>query len=384
MMKRFILIVLSAFAFVGCAKKPSVKIEQISDLADDHEWYFFTANGFERAALPQKSGISSLKPWTETLRISDANSSSMGNGYMVVNRLGVIYFEQGAAPLLIQDYGLFSNSTASTLVFNGENPYITFSRSSFFNKEASLESSAELNEEENGGRAFLVRISPKTRSLYPVITYGDLNLAGGGEITGTYFDGKEFLCSVKKVENSRTFFTYINFYSPQDLETLSPYTQAGKITIEKTSEDSYRKANSPSAFSAAPSRLKELLSSIPEGFDFSVCCKDSGGASPRLFSTSLDSSTLLEAYSIISDGWICAVFADGTTYFNGALAGRNILNEGKNIAFRLPKLPKNYIYGPFCISGSTLAVAWEESDFYKTGRSGFLTVDLGKVLYGDR
>ena len=30
-----------------------------------------------------------------------------------------------------------------------------------------------------------------------------------------------------------------------------------------------------------------------------------------------------------------------------------------------------------------MAVSWEESDFYKTGRSGFLVVDLGKVLYGD-
>jgi len=26
--------------------------------------------------------------------------------------------------------------------------------------------------------------------------------------------------------------------------------------------------------------------------------------------------------------------------------------------------------------------AWEESDFYKTGKSGFLSVDLDAILYG--
>ena len=136
------------------------------------------------------------------------------------------------------------------------------------------------------------------------------------------------------------------------------------------------------------------MSSIPQNFSFSVECKNSGGTSPKTFisgsdfgsetAESSENSFLINAHAIIADDWICAVFSDGTTYFNGALDGEPILNNGKNAAFRLPKLPQNYIYGPFCISGTTLAVAWEESDFYKTGRSGFLTVDLKKVLYNEK
>ena len=43
---------------------------------------------------------------------------------------------------------------------------------------------------------------------------------------------------------------------------------------------------------------------------------------------------LTKANALIDDSWICAIFSDGTTYFNGALANREILNNGKNIAFR--------------------------------------------------
>ncbi len=385
-MKRFIFILSIFFvfmAFSGCTKKADEAVSQIKESSKDHEWYFFTQDGIEKTSLPQKSGISSLNPWTETLRISDANNSQDGSGYMIVNRSGVLFFDantQETEPVLIQDYELFCNSTASTLIFDSDNPYITFSRSSFFNKEASLsKDSANINPH----RPFLVRISAQTKSFYPVLTYGDLQLSDGGEITGTFFDGKEFLSSIKKMENSKTNFSYIKFTANQSLHSFSPVTDSSKIAVSATTEANYRLCNSPQDFSKAPLRLKDLLGAIPRHFTFSIVCKNSGGTSPRLYTNSFDSESLSTANAILSDGWVCAVFSDGTTYFNGALDGRNILNSGKNIAFRLPKLPENYIYGPFCIVKNTLAVAWEETDFYKTGRSGFLLVNLGKVLYGD-
>lgn len=385
-MKRFIFI-FSVFSvsliFSACTKNAEIQVSQIKESSKDHEWYFFTTDGIEKTSLPQKSGISSLNPWTETLRVSDANNSSDGSGFMIVNRSGVLFFDanaQNTEPVLIQDYELFYNSTASTLIFDSGNPYITFSRSSFFNKEASLSKDSEnINPE----RAFLVRISPQTKSFYPVLTYGDLQLSDGGEITGTFFDGKEFFSSIKKMENSKTHFSYIKFSANQSLQSFSPLTNPSKITVTDTSEQNYRLCNSPQDFSKAPHRLKSLLSAIPQNFYFSLVCKNSGGTSPRLYTNSFDGETLSTANAVLSDGWVCAVFSDGTTYFNGALDGRNILNSGKNLAFRLPKLPENYIYGPFCIVKNTLAVAWEETDFYKTGRSGFLLVNLGKVLYGD-
>ena len=358
-----------------------------------------TEDTSEHTTLPHQSRISSLKPWTETLRTSDANTAADKSGYMLVNRLGVIHFakneSQQVQPVLIQDYELFSNSTASNLIFDNENPYFTLSRSSFFNKEASL---SESGSAQDLNRPFLVRISQELKAFYPAITYGDLRLGGGGEITGTFFDGNSFFASIKKINNSKTEFTYINFFANSSLESLSPFTKDEKITVQETSEENYRLLNSPKKFSDSPKRLRSLLSSIPQNFSFSVECKNSGGTSPKTFisgsdfgsdfssetAESSENSFLIGAHAIIADDWICAVFSDGTTYFNGALDGEPILNNGKNTAFRLPKLPQNYIYGPFCISGTTLAVAWEESDFYKTGRSGFLTVDLKKVLYNEK
>lgn len=389
----------SLLIFAGCSKQTKATISQIPENTKHHSWYFFTEDGFEQTSLPQQSGISSLKPWTETLRASDANTAADKSGYMLVNRLGVIHFakneSQQVQPVLIQDYELFSNSTASNLIFDNENPYFTLSRSSFFNKEASL---SETGSAQDSNRPFLVRISQELKAFYPAITYGDLRLGGGGEITGTFFDGNSFFASIKKINNSKTEFTYINFFANSSLESLSPFTKDEKITIQETSEENYRLLNSPKKFSDSPKRLRSLLSSIPQNFYFSVECKNSGGTSPKTFisgsdfgsdfssenAESSENSFLIGAHAIIADDWICAVFSDGTTYFNGALDGEPILNNGKNTAFRLPKLPQNYIYGPFCISGTTLAVAWEESDFYKTGRSGFLTVDLKKVLYNEK
>lgn len=380
-MKRLLIIAAACLIFASCGKKQStVELPQISDNSWDHQWYFYTNEGFEKTSLPQKSGISSLKPWTETLRTSAANTDASGNGYLVVNRMGVIFFTPSSEPFLMQDYQLFSSSTASTLIFAEKDPYITLSRSSFFNKDASLDASKG---EDDRNRPFLVRIDSSSRSFYPSVTYGDLQLASGGEITGTHFDGKNFLTSIKSENHGKTYFSYISFHANESLRSASPFTHSGKVSISSATENDYRKVNSPARYSEAPGRLKKLLSSIPQDFNFAIICKNAGGTSPRLYTNGADSEGLTIANAIITDGWICAVFSDGTTYFNGALQNRTVLNEGKNIAFRLPKLPENYMYGDFCISGNKLAVSWEESDFYKTGRSGFLVVDLGKVLYGD-
>ncbi len=371
--------------FAGCSKKDAVTEVLVPQTVKNHRWYFFTEDGFSSTDLPQKSGISTLKPWTESLRAGEAGTALDGSGYMAVNRLGVIHFALGEdgqiEPFLLQDYEIFSNSTVSTLFFEGNNPYLTLVRSSFFNKDASLSDNPQ---KQDSNRPFLVRISPEFKAFYPAITYGDLNLAEGGEITGTFFDGTTFVSSIKKLKNSKTEFSYISFTANGSLESLVPYTQDTKVNVEETSEENYRLLNSPKNFDLAPKRLQKLLASIPGNFSFSVECRSLGEPSSRIFISATRGQaedSLAKAQAQISDGWCCAVFPDGTTYFNGALEGLPILNSGKNIAFRLPKLPEDYVYSVFCIAGTTLAVAWEESDFYKTGRSGFLTVDLKKVLY---
>ncbi|MBR1536891.1 MAG: hypothetical protein IJ630_08130 [Treponema sp.] len=362
----------------GCGKKKTVESEllQIEQKSSDHKWFYFSNDSFSETDLPQHSLIHSLKPWTESIRICDGNTSSDGEALFLVNHLGALYFDNTDNPVLISDYQLFSDSTAGNLVFEGKNPYFTLVKNSFFNKTA-------MTSKQNQNQSHIIRLSIDQKLFYPVVTYGDLEIGQNGEVTGTFFDGTDWVSSVKSTKNNKVSFHYIKWKSLVDLSTVQPFSKKGdsqNIKVSEISESSYRNLITPEDFSKAPLRLRNLLKSIPKGFGFTLTCRDSGGSSPRYFSAqSEDEGTV--ANVIIRENWICAVFADGTTYFSGGVDGFPLINNGRTVAFRLPKLPPRYSYQSFAISGKYLIVAWEENDFYKTGRAGFLTVDMEKLFY---
>lgn len=376
----------ATLAFSGCKDKKNAdaaseaNIQEVAEKSSDHKWYYFSDGSYTETALPQRSPILSLKPWTESLRICDGNVTSSGKGLLLVNHFGVLLFDGNGEPRLIQDSALFSDTTAGNLVFENGTPFFTLAKNSFFNKTAA--SSSEKNESET---SHVIRLSLENSMFFPVITYGDLKIGQNAEVSGTYFDGSECFSSIKSSDNGRTDFRYIKWKPNGELSTLSPATKSGKVSISEISKDEYRKNLSPKNFSKAPARLKTLLSSIPADFGFSVVLRKDGGTSPEYFSSGAQSKNSVEnaneANAILTPDWICAVFGDGTAYFSGSLKGKTLLNNGKTVAFRLPKLPSEYVYGDFCISGDYLAVAWEETDFYKTGRSGFLVVNMAEIFY---
>ncbi|WP_191017090.1 hypothetical protein [Treponema zioleckii] len=386
----------TSLAFFSCKKEPE-KIEtvEIEQTSSDHKWFAFANNSFTETSLPQNAPVQPFRPWTESVRISDGNGGTDGRGYFVVNHLGILVFDGGEVPVLIQDYQLFSTATSSNLVFDKGGAYFTLSRNSFFNKfnktavysvsENPVEAEKQAFEEAGSigsNRPYLVRISPENKMLYPVVTYGDLNLEDDTEVSGMYFNGSEWLASLKKSTENRTSFKYIQWRPNGNLAGMPAQTKNGKIFIEESTEGIYRKANMHEPFSSAPNRLKNLLSSIPDSFAFFVVCHVAGGESPHIFvNGNANSPTLTQGCAIMTEAWIASVFSDGTTYFCGALENRPLINNGKTIAMRLPKLPENYYYGDFVISGDYLVVSWEESSFYKTGRSGFLVVDMGELFY---
>lgn len=356
---------------------------EVKETSSDHKWYYFSNGSYIETDLPQHSPILSLKPWTESLRVCDGNVDFNERGMLLVNHFGVLLFEETAEPRLIQDSTLFSDSTAGNLVFENNTPFFTLSKNSLFNKNLkdTDQKPAEKHTEEN----HIVRLSVENSMFLPCVTYSDLKIQNNAEVSGTYFDGKTWFSSIKTVEKGETNFRYINWTANVSMASLSPLSNSEKVTVNEISRDEYRNVNSPKNISSAPARLKALLSSIPSGFDYTVALHRNGGASPEYFYGGEDGSgqdeNEAEANAIMTSDWICAVFGDGTAYFAGSLKGHALLNSGKTTAFRLPKLPKEYVYGDFCISGNYLAVSWEENDFYKTGRSGFLVVDMAKVFY---
>ena len=136
-------------------------------------------------------------------------------------------------------------------------------------------------------------------------------------------------------------------------------------------------------FSAAPERIQKMLKGFVDSIPFILEVKSAGGSSPRIYQNEPAGSfeQELSAKAIISQSWSAALFEDGTLFIEGALPGKHILRGGNPVAIRLPKLEQGYVYSDFVISGTTLYAAWEQTDFYKTNRSGFLSVDLDSTLY---
>ena len=392
--------IISSFVLVSVACKEKDKtgddsedasgiaVKQLPDKSNDHYWYAFKSDSFVKVSLPQKAPYQSEAPWTECTRIADSDTGLDGNGYFLVNRLGALVFEKKDTPTLIEDKMFLSKSTISNLIFSEGKPYFTLSKNIRFNKN--LDEYKYSDDSEFLARPYLMRIDTQSRLLLPCVTYADLNVGRGMEISGSYFDGLNWVSLVRRADETpfdngmdNSGIEYKRWKANLSYSALSAAYSEDKLTVESVGSDAYSSSYRPYSFDAAPEGLRELLSPLPDSFGFSVVHRNAGGGSPKFYYR-LGSTGSSDGVAITGGTWNCAVFEDGTTYFCGSLEGRGLINEGKTVAFRLPKLPKNFFYTNFCVSGDYLVIGWEEcaeKEFFKIKRSGFLTVDMAKLFY---
>ncbi|MBQ5385370.1 MAG: hypothetical protein IIU46_13100, partial [Treponema sp.] len=290
--------------------------------------------------------------------------------YALVNRLGMLTFTENNVDLHT-DASIFSGVTADSIVFCEGNPVFYLYRSSFFNTdfEGSISNAVQPS------RPFLVEYDTKAKLFYPLVSYGNLGLDDDQQVSGFFWDGKTWSCSAKKtVEGKRVEFIYFDWESKVPITELTPaISKKSDFTFRQSSEESYRLLNMPKFFSSAPDALKDLVSSIPSEFTFNVTWKNGSGTTPMQYYQQGSSSVPQYANAGANERYTAAVFADGTTYLkqNGS---------DEVLAFRLPLLPAGYTYGDFAIAGNTLYVAWEQTNFYKTSRAGFLSVNLSAIV----
>ncbi len=361
------------FGSFSCSKSGTVAVVAGSDLPPEilpeeknHTWYGFTNQSFEVIDLPKNASKIQDKPWTEAIRISSAGSGD--KAFALVNRLGILALSENSVKLY-GDLSIFSSQTADSLVFSRGVPVFYLFQSSFFN--SSLESGPLMQRE--SGRPFLVEFNPDTSLFYPLVSYKNLHLDEDQQITGYFWDGKKWACSAKKIMPNKVEFSYFFWEPTVELTELSPALNSeDMLTFRSSTEEEYRKLNMPLLFSSAPKELKDLLKAVPDEFAFYVSYRNLSGTSPLSFYQQGSGGSPLHARAAKTREYDTAVFADGTVY---------IKKTGSELAaFRLPLLPAGYTYGDFAIAGSTLYVAWEETNFYKTGRAGFISVDLAKIL----
>ncbi|MDD7014273.1 MAG: hypothetical protein PUI24_04750 [Spirochaetales bacterium] len=384
-MKKWNLIFAVVFVLVSCTKSKSdfMEQEEIIQIKTDeknHWWYYFCDNGIEEIDLPQNTPLVVEKPWTEAVRISSAatvpyknrkNSKSEFEAYAVVNRKGLVAFTEENARLF-KDDSLFLGNTADSLVFSDNVPVFYFYRSSYFFDESKV-SNLEMEKAE---RPFLVEFDFASKNFYPLVSYKNLGLDKNSDIAGFFWNGKTWVCSSKTSVENGVEFKYFIWEPPVELTKLNPALGGENFYIKDSTEEIYRQLNMPKLFSQAPENLKSILGRIPEEISFYVSLRDESGTSPVSYSQQENDSVPLTAYaSSESEKYLIVLFSDGTVYVK--------INSGKdkNVkAFRLPKLPPEFSYGEFAIAGESLYVAWEESSFYLTKRSGFIKVNLSQVL----
>ncbi len=369
---------ISACIGAGCSVKQSAPAaeEQASSMSGYgmHAWYYFTPNGFAQTDAPQHAPETAAKPWTEAVRIASAGTSG-SKAIAVVNRLGIVDFSSGT-PILTNDTDIFAAVTADRLLFLDGSPVFHLYRNTYFN--------AKTETVPAGSRPLLVRFDTDSALCIPVLTTGDIGVAPDQEVTGISLYGGEWFCAVKKTEAERTSFSYLRFASAAGAEAV-PDAQSAAVTVTEIDADAFRRTQKPRDFSEAPERLQFLFNAVPDTVPFYLSCRTEYSAAPVLYDKNSDepksTGYTAQGNAQLTERFSVAVFSDGTTYAagfqNGAAEGRPPV-----IVFRLPKLPAGFVYGEFALNSDTLYVAWEESDFYKIGRSGFIAVDLQKLLTG--
>ena len=371
---------------ISCKKQeqniPAQNAVTVEITKKNHSWFYFSNLNFHQVDKPQNSPSQALKPWTETPRISSANNSAEAedniNAYAIVNRLGVLKFN-GDEIFLSPDVTLFTDRTAGNLVFMGNVPLFSVYKSSFFN-DTIVDPDYK---KDDSAHLFLVQFDSTAKISYPLINSNNLTTKKNSEVTDFYWNGREWCCSIKTISDTKNEFSYVTFKPQIPLLAISPATAENSILVSESNVDFFRECKKQINYKEAPERIKKLLAGFDTQLPFEITVKNAGGFSPRIYENTVRSSKekALHATAILSQSWSAALFEDGTLFLEGALPGRHILRSGMPVAIRLPKLPTGFVYSDFVISGTTLYAAWEESTFYKTGRAGFLQVNLDRTLY---
>lgn len=367
--------VLSCSLF-SCKKEATVPVNtdiELGKTSVDHKWYAFTNTGYEEVSLPQEATKAVSVPWTESIRICDSSTSikpfaTSFDAYFLVNRLGVLAFKNGV-PSLIQDKSLFATNTACNLFTKDDVPFFTFYKNRSFNYKQNL----------SNIRPFLIRFQQESQLCVPLISYEDLGLEDSAEITGMNINENDWTIIVKNHLDQRNAFDYFSVKCAVDLSALTAFSSKSSLEITPITMETFRKDAAPKPLNTAPPRLVQLLSVLPNNLSYLIDCKTVNQSHAVLYESKMAEPDLT-AYAVLTTELVAAVFADGTTFLQGAFPNHPSINGGKPLALRLPLLPKGYVYTNFIITGGFLVVAWEDRGFYETGRSGFLTVDMAKIL----
>lgn len=379
----FSLLFINCF-FISCSKNNDYEFKSERDIesigfgksGEHYKWYYFSKNGFESVNRPDFAPVSSKGAWTETIRISGANNDENvknPTGYAIVNRLGMLMFN-GDKVTLSNDIVSFTEHSAENLIFEENVPLFSVYKSSFFN---------DINQNDDEIRPFLLQYDKNTQLSYPILNCNNFCDKDGAQVSDFVWNGNNLICSIKYVEDGRINFEYKNIRPLTSLLSINPANAKKSILVSDCSVNEFREAKNIKDFSLAPQKFISLLDGYAKKVTFSLFLKNAGGKKNQAYYNKGSDFVKSErkCYGINAKEIVSVLFDDGTLYLQGNLSGKYLFNDGKPLVLRLPKLPAGFVYGEYVITENTLFAAWEESMFYETARSGFIAVNLSKLLY---
>lgn len=369
------------FFIFACGKKieekngseNAVKTEPFS--AVNYNWYYFSSSSYHESPTFEAIPTVTKKPWTLSAFICDMASSKNAE-YALVNTVGIMEMK-GEKIKLYTDETLFSGRVAQNLEFYEENPIFSLYKNEFF----------------KGGKSpsvldiFLLQFNSNAGVSVPILSVANLGFSFDWQVTDFVWKDGEFLCSLKNItkinkkdsSEERVRFSYVSVLPKVALTSLSPLEAAKNISVKKITKEYFRFSKRERDFGESPESLFALLQRVNANFRVKVTYPE--GGSSEIFVKQNSSSPALKASASVKSNFTACLFEDGSFFMRGSLRDSPLINGGRPTAFLLPRLTDGAIYTNFVVSGKFLYAAWEESDFQKISRSGFIRIDLSFLKF---
>ncbi|TWI76973.1 hypothetical protein [Treponema putidum] len=364
--QKTIFTVLSALAllFASCTNK-SAEAENINKPENQESpaipitsaWYYFTQDetlevpALKKINSPDEAPRTDFLPWTEAIRVS-------GLGLMydpplfLVNKAGILpAFTIDEEPK-IEVKSEFYAKTADGFYKTDVGSLIRLYTNTIFSPVIQDESPSRLLRYNSVNGELLSLITPKT-----------FNLENTSQLSALEFN-KKWFTAFKTEKNDHVSFDYFSFFSFEELL---------KGNYFKISQEEFINASSP-------------IVSDEDGID-KILQQTQKNVKAEFFSEDLNTKQVIfyqnSKNSYKGDFEITASVCE----FKAEDKIKALLLETGELFYfepqtqeweelKLPKLPENFIYTYFIIKNGAIISAWEEQNFFETGRSGLLVYKI--------
>ncbi|MEL3906600.1 MAG: hypothetical protein P1P65_06190 [Treponema sp.] len=360
---------------VSCAKEEKTELppvqEQLPVQPALHHWRYFHADDDGSVQIKAAAAVAGIppvrfRPWTEAVRVADC-AIAHSPAVFLINKCGLYPVEHLTEDIhLPVQHRLFGSASAGNLYTVDGEYFVRIYQNSVFLPHNKIENDC-----------FLLRIGSEAPA--PAGYTANLNLPKYAQCKALEYANGTWYASFKADSGTDISFSYLKSHD------FTLFTQdAAAQQLEPVSAEEFRDACEPAGYQRMPQPVKELADAIETAAPVYLRLFTEDGRYGTVFlkpgtphdggtASSQDGRLEADALYYTRDGKLTAavLLPDGTCLLS--TAGQEIQT------FKLPPLPRGFVYTCFFLSGTQITAAWEERAFYEVGRSGLFTASLHEL-----